>query len=156
MNNFNSRMNEREDFRQESESLRLRFFSFKGRLSKDDYIVRFAILIGIYILLILIFFSLLAFTVHLGNHSEWEALILMTNGWILFAVLYFARLISELSLLARRFRDIGQDGWLCALTFLPGIGLFVPFVMCFISGDIGPNRYGPDPRIKKQTNGNYI
>ena len=147
MNRFNRGINEREAIKQESASLRLKFFSFKGRLSQSDYTFRFAILVGVYVLLLLIFFSLWALTIYLGNHSEWEALVLIVNGWILFAILYCARLVSELSLLARRFRDIGQDGWLCALTFLPAIGMFVPFVMCFIPGNIGPNRYGPDPQI---------
>lgn len=118
-------------------------------MSQGAYIVRFAVLLGIYILMVLI----LALTVHLGNPSEWEALILIINGWFPFAVLYFAWLISELSLLARRFRDIGQDGWLCSLTFLPAIGRFVPFVMCFIPSNIGPNRYGPDPQFTHLTSG---
>jgi uncharacterized membrane protein YhaH (DUF805 family) len=47
---------------------------------------------------------------------------------------------------AQRCRDIGWNGWIVLLTYIPVIGLAFWLVLIFYPGTRGPNRYGPDPR----------
>ncbi|MFN4165424.1 MAG: DUF805 domain-containing protein [Ferrovibrio sp.] len=47
---------------------------------------------------------------------------------------------------AQRCRDIGWNGWIVLLTYIPVIGLAFWLVLLFYPGTRGPNRYGPDPR----------
>ncbi|WP_374570975.1 DUF805 domain-containing protein [Phenylobacterium sp.] len=54
---------------------------------------------------------------------------------------------SFFALTAKRLHDAGWSGWLSALVLLPGIGAWMIYlVMIFVPGQIGPNRYGADPR----------
>jgi uncharacterized membrane protein YhaH (DUF805 family) len=46
---------------------------------------------------------------------------------------------------AQRCRDFGWTGWSILITLIPIIGWLFPFVMLFVPGTAGPNRYGPDP-----------
>ncbi len=46
---------------------------------------------------------------------------------------------------AQRCRDFGWTGWAILITLIPGIGFIFYIALFFIPGDVGPNRYGPDP-----------
>jgi uncharacterized membrane protein YhaH (DUF805 family) len=54
---------------------------------------------------------------------------------------------------ARRLHDIGQSGWLQVIAFIPlvaVVGALVILVMAAIDGNVGPNRYGPDPKAAER------
>nr|WP_283949867.1 DUF805 domain-containing protein [Limobrevibacterium gyesilva] len=46
---------------------------------------------------------------------------------------------------AQRCRDFGWTGWAILITVVPFVGWIFPFVMLFLPGNVGANRYGPDP-----------
>ena len=75
-----------------------------------------------------------------------QAELLLTGGMIIPALLITLGLI----LAAGRLRDIGSSPWLCLLLVVPVFGMVFPFVITFIPGTTGPNRYGDDPRRKRK------
>lgn len=46
---------------------------------------------------------------------------------------------------AKRLHDIGWNGWLMILVFVPLANLVIFVVTWFIPGNRGENRYGPEP-----------
>lgn len=46
---------------------------------------------------------------------------------------------------AQRCRDFGWTGWAIFITLIPVVGVVIYIGLCFIPGDVGDNRYGPDP-----------
>jgi uncharacterized membrane protein YhaH (DUF805 family) len=46
---------------------------------------------------------------------------------------------------AQRCRDFGWTGWSILITLIPFVGWIFPFVMLFVPGTAGTNRYGADP-----------
>lgn len=46
---------------------------------------------------------------------------------------------------AQRCRDFGWTGWAILITIIPVVGIIFLFALYFIPGDVGDNRYGPDP-----------
>ena len=55
-------------------------------------------------------------------------------------------LIPSLAVGVRRLHDINRTGWWLLLIFVPVIGWIVLIVWAIERGDMGPNKYGPDPR----------
>lgn len=53
-----------------------------------------------------------------------------------------------LSAASRRAHDIGQSGWLAALTCIPYLGFIATLGLIFVPGQTGPNSYGPDPKAQ--------
>lgn len=52
---------------------------------------------------------------------------------------------TRLAVSAQRCRDLGWSGWLAALVLVPYLGLLFSVVLFLARGELGPNRYGPDP-----------
>jgi uncharacterized membrane protein YhaH (DUF805 family) len=52
----------------------------------------------------------------------------------------------------KRWHDINKSGWFCLLSLLPYIGLVISIVIGFLPGNIGPNRFGPDPFTRAAPN----
>ena len=85
-------------------------------------------------------------------------------------ILGLATIIPSFSLGARRLHDIGRTGWWLLLPWLSALvavflgllgsssvlviiaarssfgGIILLFVFSVLEGDMGPNKYGPDPR----------
>lgn len=49
----------------------------------------------------------------------------------------------------KRCHDVDHSGWFLLISFVPFLNLWPWFVLPFQAGTIGPNKYGPDPRIPK-------
>ena len=62
------------------------------------------------------------------------------------AIIFFAGIIPNFSVTARRLHDQDKSAWLMLVVFIPYIGGLVMLVLAFLPGTNGPNRYGPDPR----------
>ncbi len=52
---------------------------------------------------------------------------------------------TSICLGVKRLHDIGWNGWLILLNFIPIINIFMSIILLFRSGNIGKNKYGPDP-----------
>ena len=108
-----------------------------------------------------------------ANRAEywWWALFAMIISVIPFVnILGLATIIPSFSLGARRLHDIGRTGWWLLLPWLSALvavflgllgsssvlviiaalssfgGIILLFVFSVLEGDMGPNKYGPDPR----------
>ncbi len=72
--------------------------------------------------------------------------------WLFFGILMLygiAVIIPGLALTVRRLHDVNITGWLLIGAIIPLINILVGlaiFVICFIPGTVGPNKYGPDPK----------
>ncbi len=51
-------------------------------------------------------------------------------------------LLPSISLLIRRFHDVGLSGWLVLLTFIPFAGAVFAFVVAVLDSQRGDNRFG--------------
>lgn len=50
---------------------------------------------------------------------------------------------------AKRFHDFGWSAWCVILTFVPIVNLLIALMLIFVPGNRGPNKYGLDPRKKR-------
>jgi uncharacterized membrane protein YhaH (DUF805 family) len=50
---------------------------------------------------------------------------------------------------AKRFHDFGWSAWSVLLTFVPVINVLMFLMLLFVPGNVGPNKYGLDPRKKR-------
>ena len=66
------------------------------------------------------------------------------SNWVLVLVMYLSIWVFTLSQGAKRCHDYGETGW---LQLIP----FYPLYMIFKEGDIGPNKYGDDPKSDRIT-----
>jgi uncharacterized membrane protein YhaH (DUF805 family) len=57
-------------------------------------------------------------------------------------------LLAQFSLVARRWHDINQSGWLTLLQLVPYLGFLIPLILLFIPGTTGSNKHG-DPQNSK-------
>ena len=60
-----------------------------------------------------------------------------------------ATIIPGLALMLRRLHDVNLSGWILLGALVPLVNILVGlglFIVCFIPGTAGPNKYGPDPK----------
>lgn len=66
--------------------------------------------------------------------------------FVLATVLMLALVVPMYAVGVRRMHDIGRSGWWLLIALVPIVGGIWQLVLLATSGDIGPNRYGPDPK----------
>lgn len=66
--------------------------------------------------------------------------------FILIGVYFLATLIPYIALAVRRLHDTGKSGWYFLLTLIPYVGGIIMIVFMAQNGDVGTNKYGPDPK----------
>jgi uncharacterized membrane protein YhaH (DUF805 family) len=71
----------------------------------------------------------------------------------LFLVLALTLLVPTLAVQVRRFHDQGLSGWLVLINFIPYLGALVVLVFMCLPGNVGPNKYGPDPLAGERIGG---
>ena len=111
-----------------------RLFSFKGRASRREYIIRFFTMFFLYCIAV--------YTSSYTDHS---------NSWIilaldsLFVITLLIYTIQMFPLTHRRLHDLNTSGWWQLITFIPfGQILMIGFI--FFKGTEGVNRYGEPPK----------
>jgi len=70
------------------------------------------------------------------------ALVSPILGYIFFGVLVLYIFFAELSLTIRRYHDLDYSYW---LAFIPFYNLYLLFLVSFVRGTEGVNKYGEDP-----------
>jgi uncharacterized membrane protein YhaH (DUF805 family) len=91
------------------------------------------------------FLYLLAVTVVTVGISVLAAVTESTPLMVIACVVVLCAVVSGWIVGAQRCRDFGWTGWAILLTLVPVVGWIFPFVMLFLPGNVGTNRYGPDP-----------
>ncbi|MEK7185405.1 MAG: DUF805 domain-containing protein [Patescibacteria group bacterium] len=65
----------------------------------------------------------------------------------LIALLYaLAFLLPGIGVTIRRLHDTGRTGWWCLIGLVPFIGVIILLVLLALKGQVGPNKYGEDPK----------
>jgi uncharacterized membrane protein YhaH (DUF805 family) len=67
------------------------------------------------------------------------------------ATLVFALVqdVPMIALLVRRLHDLGRDGVMALIVFVPIAGPILILVYMVLAGEVGPNRFGPDPKAPR-------
>ncbi len=78
--------------------------------------------------------------------------------YMLYAIAVF---IPGLAVLVRRLHDVGKSGWFFFIVLIPLAGVIWLLVLLFTDSQVGPNKYGPNPKGIGNTDeideiGNYI
>jgi uncharacterized membrane protein YhaH (DUF805 family) len=107
-------------------------FKFSGRRNRKSYVL-FALLLTV----VLCAIWGIAITLAAGN-EEYTMLVVAGLATIPLA-------ISGWAVAAQRCRDFGWTGWAVLLTLVPYLGGLFGIAIVFIPGNVGANRYGPDP-----------
>ncbi len=103
-------------------------FTFSGRRNRKSYF-----------LFILLFVVLLGIVWGIAGADQ-------SPGFIIIAsIVTLVLTISSWAVSAQRCRDFGWTGWAVLITLLPFVGWIFALAIIFVPGNIGPNRYGPDP-----------
>jgi uncharacterized membrane protein YhaH (DUF805 family) len=113
-------------------------FSFEGRMRRKDLWIS-GLITPVVAVVLLVFIILIA------------KLISTLLAILIAAVLVFGMLIHALAENTKRCHDISLSGWFQLIPFFE-------FVLLFKAGDIGPNKYGPDPKavdLKKDDDLNF-
>ena len=63
----------------------------------------------------------------------------------IFGILFLAVLVVWVILAIRRIHDLDMSGWWVLVMLVPYLGGAAVLGMCLVKGNVGPNRFGPDP-----------
>lgn len=112
------------------------YAKFKGRARRKEYwtfiLVNSPLYITFYILAVMI--------------SKSEAVNPIYIIIYLILLIYFLSiLIPSLAVTVRRLHDRGRSGWYILVSLIPVAGIWLIIIMAK-EGDIGENKYGPDPK----------
>ncbi len=111
------------------------YAKFSGRARRKEYWM-FVLFDSIFILL-LIFFDVIIGT------FDTEAGMGLLGGLYLLALF-----IPRLAVTVRRLHDIGMNGWMVLIGFIPLVGPFVLLAFMVQDSRPGENQYGPNPKTE--------
>jgi len=116
----------------------IKYNQFYGRSPRKEYnyFVLFSIILSFLVILLSPIFGLLIF-----NDDQENATFLMLGMIIFFAIIIT---IPAIALTTRRLHDVGYSGWFQLLCIVPILNLSF-FLLFFKRGNVGLNKYGPDP-----------
>lgn len=107
-------------------------FSFKGRVSRREYWLRYVLLIELPALIVGLIIDIR--TGALLHHYP------RPDNFVLLVILW-----PSLAVQAKRWHDRDKSGWWILINYVPIIGSLWAFIENgFLSGTEGENRYGPD------------
>ena len=101
---------------------------FKGRLRRINFFLG-------HILLVIVF-AIIAFPISLFQNETLTVVTELIVVWTL-----------ELSLLSRRWHDIGRDGWTTLFFFVPFLNIFAIYWVLLSKGQTGDNKYGSEDKV---------
>ncbi len=109
------------------------YANFNGRARRQEYWMFF-----LFQLIIVICFSALS--------SFSEEYLEFTWGFTFIGIYLLATLVPWLAVNVRRLHDTGKSGGNLFINLIPLIGRIWYIVLVASNGDVGPNKYGPDPK----------
>ena len=109
-------------------------FALSGRRNRKSYFLFLLACAGIGAVLLLVALA------SAGPTGEPSGAILA-----LLVIVALGLIVSGWTVGAQRCRDFGWTGWAVLISAVPVVGWIFPFVMLFVPGTVGANRYGPDP-----------
>ena len=115
-----------------------RYADFKGRSRRKEY--------WSFVLLQMIVYLLAAIPASIDGFEPDGIGITITVWLMVIVMLVFA--VPALAVQVRRLHDRDASGWWILVTFLPYLGFGWLLVYMLWPGTVGPNRFGPDPRLR--------
>jgi len=110
------------------------YFSFKGRVSRADYWLKFALpLTGILVVCFIIDSAMGTLNAELGL-GLFSGIVFILSIW------------PSLAISVRRLKDRDRNPWLLLLNCVPIVNIWISIELYFLGGTDGSNQYGPDPR----------
>ena len=109
-------------------------FSFEGRISRLEW-WEFSIPYAVFVSLL-----------YLSQSDFAESGPRKTYVAIAIFVVYAVALYMWLAVNVKRCHDRGHSGWFVLLGLIPLVNIWYVVEVCFLPGQSGPNRFGPDPK----------
>ena len=109
-------------------------FSFKGRISRLEW---WEFAIPYVVFLALLYWAESSFAAS-GPRKTYVAIAIF--------VVYAVALYMWLAVNVKRCHDRGHSGWFVLLSLIPLVNIWYVVEVCFLPGQSGPNRFGPDPK----------
>lgn len=110
------------------------FFTMQGRLNRKPFLLRG---LGLGIL------SLILSSV-MGGLAETSYTVLHLVSLLMLPLILVCA-AGSLTLIIRRWHDLGKSGWFTLLLLIPLLNFLVMLYLWFVRGTAGPNAYGEDP-----------
>ncbi len=107
------------------------YATFSGRAQRKEFLI-FTLFVVIFSVLLGIIDSVLGF-----NFNEIG---------ILNTVFLFLMLVPSLAVTVRRLHDTNRSGWWLFISLVPIVGGLILIYWEVKNGDVGENRFGPDPK----------
>jgi uncharacterized membrane protein YhaH (DUF805 family) len=120
-----------------------RYADFSGRSQRKEYWMFYLFVVIVYVILSLIM-SMGAPTVDPVTGEVSGGGVMATIGLVLIGLFWLGTIIPALAVSIRRMHDQDRSGW----------WILVPIaniIFLFIDGTPGPNRFGPDPKGRGQS-----
>lgn len=110
------------------------FFTVQGRLNRKPFLLR-GLVLGI--------LSLILSSV-MGGLAETSSTVLHLVSLLMLPLILVCA-AGSLTLIIRRWHDLGKSGWFTLLLLIPLLNFLVMLYLWFVRGTAGPNAYGEDP-----------
>ncbi|QNA94784.1 DUF805 domain-containing protein [Stenotrophomonas maltophilia] len=119
------------------------FACFKGRSSRREF--------WLFVLLqVMVSVSIIGTVAYTSRRFPPGALVVGMHLSDLLAYIWLGSMLLSIvpffALVARRFRDLGQSGWMCLTYLIPAAGPAFVLLQMLRPGQEGDNLYGPAPR----------
>ncbi len=69
----------------------------------------------------------------------------------IYGIYMLAMIIPGLAVSVRRLHDVGKSGWMILIGLIPLVGAIWLLVLFLTAGNVGENKYGPDPKAVADT-----
>lgn len=103
-------------------------FSASGRRNRKSYLI--------FLLFVFLYHVLLISLLSISQGPIASTVVL---------IMFLAADISHLFVMEQRCRDFGWSGWSVLVYLIPFVGIIFSFVILFVHGTNGDNRYGSSP-----------
>lgn len=110
------------------------FFTMQGRLNRKPFILR-----GLAVSVVASILSSL-----MGGLAESSSTIMHLVSLLMLPLILVCA-AGSLTLIIRRWHDLGRSGWFTLLLLIPLLNFLVMLYLWFVRGTAGPNAYGEDP-----------
>ena len=110
------------------------FFTVQGRLNRKPFLLR-GLVLGI--------LSLILSSV-MGGLAETSSTVLHLVSLLMLPLILVCA-AGSLTLIIRRWHDLGKSGWFTLLLLIPLLNFLVMLYLGFVRGTAGPTAYGEDP-----------
>ncbi len=124
-----------------SQPIKFVWFAFTGRLNRKAYWLKGVLPVNMIAFVLQVFSGLtgLGLGGNVGTTLVGMTLLVVFVPYIVFSIWV------GLALTIKRLHDLGSSGWWVFGFLIPFYNVWLAIKVMFFRGDIGPNRFGPDP-----------